>query len=214
MSRWLLVAAMGVESLPFVRRLEGARPLGARVVVGRLGGHAVAVATVGVGPDKAALRTRAALDRWRPDAVVSVGTCGALLDSLRIGEVRAADHLMADTAHVADLTGFGAIATATVTTVRRACWTPAARDRLAVAGAHLVEMEAAAVWQAARAVRPPLPAFAVKVVSDHAGGTRDPAVAEAGLPGPAALARFKARALHLVERALVPAVVAGLQAQG
>jgi nucleoside phosphorylase len=213
-SRWLLVAAMGVESLPFVRRLDRPRPLGPRLVVGRLGGHEVAVLTVGVGPDKAARRTRDALVGWTPDAVMSVGTCGALVAGLSIGDVRAADRLLADTRPVARLTGLGGLPRATVTTVSRACWTLEERDRLAAAGAQLVEMEAAAVWRAAQTGAPDVPFHALKVVSDHAGGAPDPAISDPGRPGAAAIARFKARALRLVERSLVPAVCAALQTAG
>lgn len=206
MSRWLLVGAMGVETLPLLRRLERGRPLTRRLVVGRVGPHEVGVLTVGVGPAKARRRTLAGLARWTPDRVVSIGTCGALVDGLPIGAVRAVDALMDDHAPLARLAPLGALPAATLATVDRAVWTPLERERLARFGAHLVDMEAAAVWRALQEARPGLPVHAVKVVSDLAGGAPDPAVSDPGRPGPAAIARFKARAARLVEQALAPAL--------
>ena len=112
--RWLLVGALAAETGPVVRRLAAPRPMGTRLMQGRLAGTEVGVLTVGVGPDKAYRRTVAALKRWRPDRVVSFGTCGALVDDLSIGDVVSASRLLHEAELVASLTaapGLRAVAT-------------------------------------------------------------------------------------------------------
>lgn len=199
------MGALGAETLPFVRRLQHPRPRSHRLVVGRHGPLEVGVLTCGVGPEKAARRTRAALAVWRPDAVISVGTAGALVDHWPIGTVLAGRTLVdRDQRHT--LPVLAGLQGAAVVTVEEPCWTAAQRARLAAIGAELVEMEASAVHRAAA----PLPVCVVKVVSDLAGGERDEAVSP-GEPRAAAVARFLARAARLAEGHLADAVLSRLE---
>lgn len=197
--RILLVAALGVEATPLYPLLEKPRPLSARLTVGRYGEVQVGVLVSGVGPAKAARRTRGALALFPAERVISVGTCGALDDAFTIGDVCWARHTgRPDLAPRAVWSPRGPHAT--VVTVPRPVFTPEGRSGLASQGWQLVEMEADAVRQAVGEVQ----FGALKVVSDHAGREPDDALATGRLPSPAAIARFKARALGLVARGLVP----------
>lgn len=205
--RILLVGALLAETLPLVAALEGARPIGRWRVEGHLAGAQVAVLTTGVGPRRARARTAHALSRWPADRVLNLGTCGALVETLRIGEVVHADRLLDETGLDATLTPLGRPAGAVIT-VRRGVWDPATRAALAARGARVCEMEAAAVLAACQARG--LPLAVVKVVSDHAGAPPPGAGPDAALPtpggrpGPIAIARFTARAWRLVQGELVP----------
>lgn len=210
MTRWLLVGALGVETLPVVRRLSRARPRSPRLVVGGWGGDEVGVLTVGVGPDKARRRTRAALDRFTPDALVSFGTCGALVDGIPVASMWGGATLRADGRPVADLDVLPGFAPACVTTVARPCWTAAERARLAAAGATLVEMEAASVFAAREEAAPQAAFFVAKVVSDLAGGDPDDLGGE-GAPPVSAKARFLTRAARLMDQHLAPGLLAALR---
>jgi len=202
-ARWLLVGALGAETSPLVAALERARPRGLRLVAGRLHGHEVAVLTCGVGPDKAGRRIAAALAAWRPQRVLNLGTCGALVDELAIGDLLHGDRILDDQGHVGATAPLGQPAGAIVT-VRAGVWDPQTRATLAARGALACEMEAAAVLRACQAVG--LPLAVLKVVSDQAGGAPDAALpARAGdRPGPVDIAIFQARALRLVHQRLVP----------
>lgn len=202
--RWLLVGALGAETLPFVRRLVQPRPRSHRLVVGGHRGLEVGVLTCGVGPDKAARRTRAALARWEPDAVMSLGTAGALVDRWPVGTVLAGQTVLHEQRRLT-LPVLSGLPTTTVVTVGAPCWTAAERMRLAKRGAGIVEMEAAAVHDAAEG----RPVFVAKVISDLAGGETDAAVSPEE-PRSAAVARFVARAARLVERHLADAVLSRL----
>ncbi len=191
----LIVGALRAETLPILQALAHRRRHRG-LWAGHLGGPPLLVTTCGVGPRRAAAHTRAVLAQHRPRAVLSVGTCGALVDGLRVGDI------VHDAHGWATLEG---LRPARIHTVDRAVWSPARRAALAAAGHEVVEMEAAAVRTAAEAAG--LPFGALKVVSDRAGaGGRAPD----GRPGPLDIARFQLRALRLSRRRLVP-VLAGLQ---
>lgn len=201
--RWLLVGALGVETAPLLELLERPRPVSPRLVVGRLHGREVGVLTCGVGPDKAQARTAAALARWRPDRVVNLGTCGALTDAHRIGDV----------VHVGEVIGHGPVEAlgapaVALVTVRAGVWDPLTREALAAEGAAVCEMEAQGVLRASELAG--VRAHIAKVVSDKAGGEDDPAIPAArraqARPGPVDVAVFKARALRLSRRHLAPLV--------
>ncbi len=201
---WLLVGALGPEVLPLVGQLEGKRPVGHRLVLGRLAGARVGVLRCGVGPEEARARTAAALAAHEAAQVMSLGTCGALRQGLPVGTVVGATQLFEDLRPLRDLEAVPGLAPVACTTVRRPVVTPAARRRLAEVGADVCEMEAAAVAEAAgtRALT------VIKVVSDLAGGSPDPALTGSGR---VSVARFKLRALRLSQRFLTPAVVALLR---
>ncbi|MCK6505154.1 hypothetical protein L6R53_17445 [Myxococcota bacterium] len=200
--RVLLVGALPAETLPLVRALERPRPLGRRLVEGRLAGEAVAVLTTGVGPRRAFERTMGTLRGWPARGVVNLGTCGSLDDALGIGDVVHVDRLLDEEGPVGALAPLGRPA-GTLVTVRRGVWDPATRATLAARGARICDMEAAAVLAACRARG--LPLAVVKVVSDQAGAGVDRALPSPGSrPGPLAVARFHARAWRLVDRHLGP----------
>ena len=161
--------------------------------------------TCGVGPDKAARRTAAALPLAQADAVVSLGTCGALADHLDTGDIVTAGSLHSGAAPCPPPLPWPDTPAEAIVTVAAPVWDPARRDALAATGATACEMEAAAVQAAAGDRR----FWVLKVVSDHAGGDPDDPPAR---PGPAALARFMARALRLSQGPLLGALRAGLPA--
>ena len=162
----------------------------------------MAVLTCGVGPAKAYARTSAALARWPADGVLSFGTCGGLVDAFGVGSVVTAEALLAEQTPCAVPQPWPGAARVCVTTVERPVFDPVWRDELASIGAHVCEMEAAAVQRAAGT----LPFAALKVVSDMAGGAEGDPPAR---PSPADILRFKAKAMHLVETRLADVLVSG-----
>ncbi|CAN0461489.1 unnamed protein product, partial [Ectocarpus fasciculatus] len=127
-----------------------------------------AALTCGAGPARAPRRTAAALARADAHAVLSVGTCGSLVD-LPLGHVVTASIVTRDGAPCPTPTPWPAAALANVVTVAAPVWSPDRRAVLAAQGASVCEMEAAAVQAAAGA----LPFSALKVVSDQAGAQID-----------------------------------------
>jgi nucleoside phosphorylase len=198
-SRLLIVGALGAETLPILRALSRPRPLSPRLVAGQLAGRPVAVLTCGVGPERAARRVSAALPLLDAEAVVSIGTCGGLVDALSVGTVVTADRLLSEDAPCPDPTPWPGIPTATVITVSQGVFTARRRAELAGWGGTVCEMEAAAVQRVigARSL------LTLKVVSDLAGGSSDDPPPR---PGPLDLARFKATALRLSAEHLLPAL--------
>lgn len=198
--RLLIVGALGAETLPFLRALQKPRPLSRRLVHGRLGRHEVAVLTCGVGPDKAARRVSAALPLWSAQAVVSIGTCGALIDTLPIGSVVTATRLLEGKEERPAPLPWPDVQSATVVTVRAPVFSSERREVFASIGATVCEMEAAAVQRAAGA----LPMTTLKVVSDLAGGAVDDPPKR---PSPLDIARFQAQARRLSAAHLLPRFV-------
>ena len=210
--RTLLVGAMTVETRPLLARLGRTRRIAAHVRVGTLGGVDVAVLTCGVGPHKAFSRTRAALGLFPAERVVSIGTAGALVDTLPRGTVRAATSLFSGGQRKAELPPLGRLRGASVATVARAVFDPERRALLAAAGAELVEMELAAVFDAAQEAAPGATVHGIKVVSDAAGAGGP--VPRRGPARLAAMARFQARAHRLCRDHLAPAVLGALRSGG
>lgn len=203
MSRVLIIGAMGAETLPLLSALRHRRPLTPRLVTGTLDGQPVAVLTCGVGPAKAARRSSRALRHIQVRAVVSVGTCGALVDDLSVGDVVTAERLLQEEAQLpAPLPWPDALAV-TIVTVSKPVWSPDRRAALAAAGAAVCEMEAAAI----QSIIENLPFSALKVVSDLAGGSSDDPPSRAG---PADIARFRASASRLCREHLLPVLREGL----
>lgn len=209
---WLLVGALGVETLPLVAALEGKALRSRRLVSGRMGGVEVGVLTCGVGPERAASRTAAALDLARPRrGLISLGSCGALVDELPVGAVVAVAAVREEggaAEAVEALPGWPAV---DLVTVAEAVWTPGRRAALAAAGSAVCEMEAAAVRGLAREAG--LQFRALKVVSDQAGGgPPDKALGRVQERNPLVIGRFLARAGRLCRDALLPAVQAAIPA--
>lgn len=207
MRPWLLVGAMRVETFPVLRRLTAPRPVGPRLWLGSLGARPVALLTCGVGPERAERRGLEALAQLDVEGIVSFGTCGALQDGLPRGALVGATSLLSGDLNPTPLPAppLEGLTLGALASVSEVVATPKARAAWAARGAIACEMEAEGLRRAARG----RPLYALKVVSDAAGG--DPN--ERLQPGdPVQILRFKALALNLVERQLAPALVAWVSA--
>ena len=202
LDRLLIVGALGAETLPFLRALHQPRPLSPRLVTGQLSGQSVAVLTCGVGPAKASRRVTAALPLWDAAAIVSIGTCGGLIDALAVGTVVTASRLLEEDTECPAPLPWPDIPHATIVTVSRGVFTASRRAVLAARGGTVCEMEAAAVQRAAG----DLPFSTLKVVSDLAGGAADDPPPR---PGPLDIGRFMALALKLSSEKLLPTLTRG-----
>lgn len=209
--RWLLVGALPSETLPVIRRLVSVRPRGPRLAEGLLTcgdeAHRVWVLTCGPGPDRARRRTREVLALGPVEAVLNLGTCGALRDDLRVGDVLCGASATDERGRSWPLTPLAGLPLVPIATVREVVSTVDRRDALQRAGHAICEMEAAAVAEAAGG----LPVAALKVVSDLAGA--DPAGAPLA-PSPWRMLRFHAHAMALSETRLLPALRAVLSRGG
>src|SRR5262252_6548711 len=96
--RILFVAAVPMEFRGILARAEAVRTAGLGAEFAReasLGGNEVLLVTNGMGPRRAAAAVDAACG-FRPEAVVSTGFCGALDETLQIGDVVAATAVSAN----------------------------------------------------------------------------------------------------------------------
>lgn len=195
MPRILLVAAMRAEVL--------ALELGLRAQRSRADGDGgLRLVRLGIGPRRARQRTSEALSAWAPDAVLNLGTCGALDDALTIGDVLHVSVLQGrDGPFTIETLGGPPV---TLSTVSRPVFQAAQRSALAAQGSVACEMEATGVAQACAERGVPL--FVVKVVSDHAGGAADDVIPsrDGRLPLALATGRFSLRAFGLVRAHLAP----------
>ena len=207
--RTLLVGALDLETRPLLGALGRTRRIAPRTVLGSLHGQDVALLTCGIGPARAHRATRAALSIFPADRIVSIGTAGALVDGLARGSVHTATALLSGGVHRTDLAPLGNLPEVSISTVSRAVWDAERRQLLAAAGAELVEMELAAVHDAACEQVPQASVHAIKVVSDAAGAGRK--VPRRGLDHLIAILRFRARARALCRNHLRDAVIDALR---
>ena len=137
----------------------------------RLGNHDVLAVANGAGAHRAASAVDAAAALFRPDAVISMGLCGALDPQLRIADVVVASSVVAADRSYAALPVSCASPhhTGVVRSIDHVAQTADEKRRLRAGGAMVVEMEAAGV--AARAEARGLPFYCIRVVSDLAGET-------------------------------------------
>jgi adenosylhomocysteine nucleosidase len=118
----------------------------------------------GIGPEAARRATEAIISLYRPGRVLSVGFAGALVKSLRVGEVFEARRVVDAKDGSQTDTGLGAGVLVSVSSVAGV----EQKAKLASAyGAQAVDMEAAAVAKGAEARG--LRFAAIKVISDEAG---------------------------------------------
>jgi adenosylhomocysteine nucleosidase len=124
----------------------------------------------GPGPRLARHAIRAAVDRFRPDAIVSTGLCGALAPELKIGSILAANKIIEadrDVSYAAQTPAcHREFATGVVISMDRVACTVSEKRSLRSRGADVVEMEAAAVASYAR--DKDLSFFCIRAVSDTA----------------------------------------------
>lgn len=168
--RILLVAADAREYGGLLGRAARARQAPIAVDFARqaeIGGHEALLVANGAGWERAAAAVDAAAE-FRPEAIVSMGFCGALDAALEIGDV------VAGTA----VTGAGkqypcealdAPRRGVVASIDHVAQTATEKAKLREMGAIAVEMEAAGV--AARAEKAHTKFFCVRVVTDLAGET-------------------------------------------
>lgn len=134
-----------------------------------LGGNELLLVANGAGLARAAAAVERAAAAFSPDAIVSIGFCGALEDNLGVAAVVV----------VTEVTGangrFHALAPATarpyqrgvVATIDHIAQSAAEKRSLRQTGASVVDMETAAVAACSAALR--LPFFCIKAVTDLAG---------------------------------------------
>jgi adenosylhomocysteine nucleosidase len=138
---------------------------------GSLGDHRILFTANGAGAHRAAMAVDAAVPSFRPDAVLSLGFCGALDPDLVIAGIVAGTTIFAgDRTFAAELPDTAAPhRLGPVRTLDHVASTAAEKARLRSTGAIAVEMEAAGVAVRAQALS--LPFFCIKTVTDLAGET-------------------------------------------
>jgi adenosylhomocysteine nucleosidase len=168
----LLVASDAREFRGLLLRSAGVRSPGLPVHWSRaasLGGYELLLVANGAGAARSAAAVDAALASFRPGAIVSMGSCGALDPALAVAAV------VVGTTIAAGGRAFTAQTPACASPHRRGAVcsidhvaaTAAEKRRLHATGAIAVEMEAAGV--AGRAQTLGLPFFCIKAVTDLAG---------------------------------------------
>ncbi len=199
----LLVVAVHAEFMPLMTKLQHRRWHSRRLVEGVMAERPVLLLRTGIGRWRAQRRTWATLAEHPAARVVSMGTCGALVDDLRVGELVTAHAILGvDDDRVEPMTA--ALRPVVLATVPRVVDDAAYRQHWADQGAEVCEMEALGVLEAAEG----RPFTTLKVVSDLAGA-RPPRVR--GVPRALRISAFQTRALELMQRRLAPALEAWLR---
>ncbi|MFN7993609.1 MAG: hypothetical protein U0Q18_08415 [Bryobacteraceae bacterium] len=136
---------------------------------GECAGRRFWMAANGAGPLHAGMALDTGVPECRPDAVVSLGFCGALDQAMEIGDVFVATTVVGAGQQWAMCVpgSDGAYRTGTLVSIPRVAQTAAEKAQLRATGGLVVEMEAAGVAQRAATNR--VPAFCVRAVSDLAG---------------------------------------------
>jgi len=202
----LLVGALAAETQPVLAAMVHRTKIYRGLYVGYLRGSRVAILTSGIGPSKAEYATREAMNSlsttgYSVERIVSFGTCGSLVDELKIGDLICAESLSLDGGLDRPTEIVGGLRPVNVVTVDKAVTTNLQRELLAERGFHVCEMEAAGVIKASNGI----PFSVVKVISDAAGGDPEDKVIAKG-PRPVRIARFMIRARLLSAAHLVPAL--------
>ncbi|MBZ5724129.1 MAG: hypothetical protein LAP87_03965 [Acidobacteriia bacterium] len=170
----LVVAADRMECRGILARAQRQCPAAvradwARLV--RLGGHEILLVANGVGAKRAAAAVDAAIESFRPDAIVSTGFCGALAPELAVGDVVVGTAIAGADRNYPGRPVASRLAhhSGTVCSIDHVARSAEEKRRLGGGGAIAVEMEAAGV--AARAQALGLPFYCVRSVTDLAGET-------------------------------------------
>ena len=87
MTHVLLLAAMAEETAPVVAGRSFSAVLEGRVWRAEQDGLTVTLVTCGIGLVNSAAATALAIERYRPDAVVSLGSAGGLGKDVRVGDI-------------------------------------------------------------------------------------------------------------------------------
>jgi adenosylhomocysteine nucleosidase len=169
--RIAFIAADRMEFPRFLKRATAVKPSPLPVDWARevtLGGHECLLAVNGVGPARAAAAAKAAIETFRPDAVVSTGFCGALSPALGIADLVSANCVVGDGVNFVAKTLPGVL-DGSIRSVTYVAATAQQKRELAANGAIAVEMEAAGV--AAETIQQSLPFYCIRAVTDLAGET-------------------------------------------
>jgi len=84
-----VLAAMGMEAAPLIKRMEGARPeraAGRRFLRGTIGQAEVVLHTCGMGMRKAARGAKALIKNYQPDVIINYGVSGGLAPGMEVGD--------------------------------------------------------------------------------------------------------------------------------
>lgn len=167
----LFVAADPRECAGLVSQWQGVRKVALAVNWARAGlwkGRETMVVANGAGADRA---FAAVLVAPKPAAICNIGFCGALDETLRIGDVVVATAVRDIAGERVYETlvprGMKGVGSAVVASIGRVAQTAAEKRELRATGASIVEMEAAGVARAAEDFG--LPFYCVRAVSDLAG---------------------------------------------
>ena len=196
----LIVGALLAEVLPVLRILTDTTILHHRLVLGRWQDYSVYVLRCGVGPKASFHRTQKTLTMINVERIISIGTCGALTDTVAIGDVFTSAILHCEDGRHIEVEPLKMVDSLPLITVSQPVFTPQRRQHFQ-ATAALCEMESFFVALAAENI----PTQALKVISDHAGRDPDPAMSSSFLKTHR-IAQFMLRAGYLSRTSLVPAL--------
>ena len=134
-----------------------------------LGKNDLLLVANGAGPAWAAAAVDRASAAFRPDAIVSIGFCGALDEKLDVASVVVATEVMGANGRFSAQSPASSLPhhLGVVLTIDHVAQSAAEKRSLRQSGGTAIEMEAAAV--AGRAVELKLPFFCIKAVTDLAG---------------------------------------------
>jgi adenosylhomocysteine nucleosidase len=165
----LFVAADPRECAGLVSRWQNVRSLSLPVMWARTGrakgGDVMAIAN-GAGADRA---FAAVLVAPKPSAVCNIGFCGALDESLGVGDIVVADKVRDDVRAYETLVpgATKAFRTGALVSIQHIAQSAAEKRNLRATGASIVEMEAAGAARGAEDLG--LPFYCIRAVSDLAG---------------------------------------------
>ena len=136
---------------------------------GELRGYRVWMAANGAGAERAARATEAGLVKAAPEAVVSLGFCGALDPALAVGDIFAGTEVRSASGRIEAQKPDcpRRFTSGPLLTHHRIAATAAEKSRLWTTGVSAVEMEAAGVGE--RALAWGVPFFCIRAVTDLAG---------------------------------------------
>jgi adenosylhomocysteine nucleosidase len=137
----------------------------------RLGANELLLVANGAGVRRAAAAAEPAVKAFEPDAIASIGFCGALAPELAVADILVATEVLDGEARyiTARVESARPHHRGVVYTGSRVVQSAAERRSLRITGAAVVEMEASAAAECARIHN--LPFYCIKVVTDLAGET-------------------------------------------
>ena len=117
-----IIAAMRGEIAQIIEAIANPtskRAAGLEMTCGEIGGKDVVVVSCGIGKVKAAAATQAMIDAFAPEAILCIGTAGAIAGHVAIGDIVAAEKTYQ---HDFDLTGGSKIVSLVLGARTRRSW--------------------------------------------------------------------------------------------